>query len=130
MQIPTIEALSLLRKWQQERVLLQCAMRDLPQKHARMVSAMLGRVERVDERELYIDSSSLMERYGKYFSCHVTLTDAIYHFGDWRDAANQESGQVLKTGHDYFLAVFLPTGGLCEILAAKPGGEVLEIVKG
>jgi hypothetical protein len=103
-------------------------MRDLPEENGRGFSVIMGRVEHIDPYELYIDASSLMERYGKYFSCRVNLVDAIYNFGDWRETADERTRDVFKTTHDYFLIILLPTGGVCEILIAKPGGEVMDII--
>jgi len=121
-QIPATEAISLLRKWQQEITLLQCALYDNPPDDEKAICVIMGYVEHIDEQRLYIDGSHIenLGNYGKYFSCNVTLADALYQFGDIRDAADERSAESFKTTHDCFLAILLPTGGLCEILATKP----------
>jgi hypothetical protein len=128
MLIPANEAISLLRKWHQERTLVQCALYDVPPDDEHAISAILGYIERVDERNLLVDAKALDPRYGKYFSCTVKLSGALYHFGDSRDTADESAAESFKTTHECFLAIMLPLGGVCEILATKPSSEIIDIL--
>ncbi len=56
MHISKVDALSLLRKWQQEKTLLQCALYDRPPDAELATCVIMGFVEQVDEQKLFVSA--------------------------------------------------------------------------
>jgi hypothetical protein len=124
MHISAEDAIALLRKWQQEKTLLQCVLYDQIPDTDQAASAITGYVEEVDEQKLYIDARGVNPQYGKYFSCHVGLSGAKYQFGETRESPDES----FKLVYESFFAILLPSGAMCEILVTRPKTEIVDMV--
>jgi|SRR6266487_5861306 len=127
MHITKEEALSLLRKWQNEKPLLQCVMYDRIPDTQHATIGLMGFVEQVDAKSLCIDAKGVDRQYGKYFSCNVDLEGALYQFEELRNSPDES----LKLVYESALVILLPeSGAFCEILVTRPKTEIVDIVLG
>jgi hypothetical protein len=109
------EALELLRKWQEEKRTIQCALFD----DAGSSSSIIGRIELLDNKNLRITARSLLQSVrGDLIGLALDLDGAVFRFEDWRDAP-PEQAEALRTAYDSFLFVALRGGSHCEIYAVK-----------
>jgi hypothetical protein len=107
------EAYELLRKWRDEKRIIQCGLFD----ESGSSCNVIGRIEKLDEESVFISASSMYPR-GKFISLAVNLNSARFRFEDWRDAPPEHT-ESLRAAFDSFLFVSLARGGHCEIYAAK-----------
>ena len=107
----------MLRKWQQERRIIQAALVFSETTNC----CIVGRIKHVDSRSLKIDASSL-QAGGHVQGLSLNIFDAIaLSFEDWRDAPTEYAEQ-LRQDFDSFL--FVDADGFrCEIYATKTGAE-------
>jgi hypothetical protein len=112
------EAFALLRKWQEEKRIIQCNLSD--GKDA--VCGIIGRIENLDEESLLISAKSMYPR-GKFISLTINFHGARFRFEDWRDAPPQHT-EALRAAYDSFLFVTLARGWHCEIYATKLSVEM------
>lgn len=110
------EALSLLRKWQEEKQLIQAALI-----FSKTRCSILGRVERIDSDQIQIDGSSLDE-FGNRYGLLLQLADVLsFSFGDARSFSQPDpdvAEQVDRT-YDSFLSIDLGPCK-CVVFACRP----------
>jgi hypothetical protein len=118
MKISPQDAVSLLRKWQQERRMIQASLIF----SATTNCCAIGRLEHVDAQPVRIDARSI-DRIGHHRGLLLDLSEAKgFNFHDSRDAPPDYAEQ-LQQAYEAFLFIELD-GCLCEIYAAKTGDEI------
>jgi hypothetical protein len=119
MNISIEDTLSLLRKWQDERRLIQCGL-----VYSFEISCtVVGRIEEVEVGSIRINARSLRTD-GKFDSLLFNLVDSTeILFHDWRDAP-EEVAPSLKAAYEAHIFVRFRDCH-CEIYALKTGDELL-----
>jgi hypothetical protein len=113
------EAISLLRKWQEERRMIQCAL-FAPNGTS---CSLIGRIEHVEPDTIRIDATS-RDKLGRFIGMSLRASKALgFSFEDWRDAP-EEHANALRQAYETFLFVNFYDGSHCEIYAAKFGDEL------
>jgi hypothetical protein len=125
METSLYDAVSIMRKWQQEKRVVQCSIYDLPADAEKASFTIFGRIEHLDETNLRIDARTIFERLGQYIACTIVLSGARFHFGGYRDAP-PETAQQFERSFDSFLQIIPESGSVCEIMAAKPSAELMD----
>ena len=118
MEATPSEAYELLRKWQDEKRIIQCGLFE----EMGSSCGIIGRIEKLDEESVHISAKSLYPR-GHFYNLVVNFHGARFTFEDWRDAP-PEHVESLRSAYDSFLFISLPRGGHCEIYAAKLSVEI------
>jgi hypothetical protein len=98
------EARGLLRKWQEEKRIIQCSMADGKGSSCGIV----GRIENLDEKSVLIDARSIYPR-GKFIGVTIYFHGARFSFQDSREASEEDIEALRKT-FDSFLFFKFPTG--------------------
>jgi EAL domain-containing protein (putative c-di-GMP-specific phosphodiesterase class I) len=112
------EAFELLRKWSDEKRIIQCGLFD----GAGCNCGIIGRIDEIVEESVLISAKSMYPR-GKFISLAVNLHGARFRFEDWRDAPPQDT-EPLRAAYDSFLFITLARGWHCEIYATKLSVEM------
>ena len=122
MDISSAEALSVFRKWQQEKRLIQAGVYC----RGRTSCTIVGRLEDVSDSKIWIDRSTL-DRWSGHVQVFALYLDEAddFRFEDWRDAPLEHAEQ-LHAAYDSFIFAGLPGGWHCEFYAAKLGDELAE----
>ena len=118
MEASSNEAFELLRKWKDEKRIIQCGLFD----GSGCNCGIIGRIDRVDEESVDISAKSMYPR-GKFISLTINLHGARFRFEDWRDAPPRHT-EALRAAYDSFLFVTLARGWHCEIYATKLSVEM------
>jgi hypothetical protein len=131
-EIKLADACDLLKKWAEERRLIQVQFYD---KQADQASAtFVGRIELLDDTQcLRIDASSVIAKpYGDKYGCELNLAKARFWLGD--DRSIGPGRDVLKAAlarnFEMFLVVFYESGFTCELYIVKTALEVADFLRG
>jgi hypothetical protein len=122
------EFASLIQKWQEDQILLQVLIRhmrdgDEPKTHI----SIFGRVSQFAGNTLSIDARTVFARLGSHIGCVIDLTTAQLNFADQREAPPDKAEDFSKS-FESVVGIVLPNGTIFEILAAEPGGQLIENV--
>jgi hypothetical protein len=114
------EALSLLRKWQEERRIIQASL-TLSEKTS---CSVVGRIEHLDSDSVRIDLRSKFH-VGVYTGISVDLMAATgFIFEDTRFTAEHEQAAKIAKSYEGFLFVMLPDGLQAQFWATRTGDEI------
>ena len=118
MDISTQEALSLLRKWQEEESLLSVGIFSLsgPTSSA----SILGHVMAIESDFVVINASRIFQHYGENVACEIGLSGSKFAFGDDRDAPPALS-QEARDHCEGMLSIHTAVGIAFYILLLKTG---------
>lgn len=118
MVISFADSASILRKWRDERRLIQVGLISSIKTGAHVI----GRIEHLDDESLRIDASSIHPRGGRGSALVLEFAEAKeFRFEDWRDAP-PEYAEQLRQGFE--AALFVNLGNCqCELYAAKTDDE-------
>jgi hypothetical protein len=120
MEITKEEALSLLRKWQQERRLMEGkAFFD-----DKISSNVLGRIENVSTEEVTIDDRSFVTGSTRYGMIVYLASVTRFSFEDHRFAEGLEEADQIRESYEGFLFLKFAGGGVVHLLAARTGNEI------
>ena len=130
MQISAEDAISVLRKWKEERRILQCIFADSRDEDTASSCACLGRIEELDDDSVRIDARRMQipGARGDLIGCFIRFHGAEFGLFDWRNVAPEDAvGQhAMRQSYEMVLIVLLPTGCNCELRAAKLSREILD----
>ena len=98
------EARGLLRKWQEEKRIIQCSMAD----GKGSFCGIVGRIENLDEESVLIDARSIYPR-GKFIGLAIHFHGARFSFQDSREAPAKDM-EALRQAFDSFLFIEFPAG--------------------
>ncbi len=107
------EARGLLRKWQEEKRIIQCSMAD----GKGSFCGIVGRIENLDEESLLIDARSIYPR-GKFIGLTINFHGARFSFQDSREAPAEDM-EALRKAFDSFLFMKFPTGCHFSLFVAR-----------
>lgn len=125
MDIPTVDALSLLRKWQDEKRLVQAGL-VLSETTS---CCIIGRIEHVNTESVTIhavggDEGQLDRHSGLSFDL---VSVRKFAFEDWRDAPPQHT-EALRIAYEGFLFISFDDYR-CEVYACKTPDELLPSIE-
>jgi hypothetical protein len=122
------EFASLVRKWQEEQTVLQVLMRHMRDgDEPKTRISIFGRVAQFDSNTLSIDARTIFARLGSHIECVIHLAGAQLNFADQREVPPEKEEDFGKS-FDSLVGIVLPNGIIFEILAAEPGGQLMENV--
>jgi hypothetical protein len=111
------EAFSLLKKWRDERRVIQAGLIASQKTGA----CALGRIEHLDNESVRIDAGSI-RKIGRRNALTLEFSEAMtFRFEDWRDAPPDLAEEIRQTFESF---LFIELGNCnCELYAAKTGDE-------
>jgi len=108
MKINADDALTMLRKWHEERRVIHCAI-----KFESMVARILGRIDSVDEHQVKFSSAQSRDPLGEANNAEIPLLGARFFYIEGRHVS-EELGKLkgydamLTISHDSGLTIGLP----------------------
>ncbi|HUA19518.1 MAG TPA: hypothetical protein VMB25_12295 [Bryobacteraceae bacterium] len=116
LEVTKDEAILLLRKWQEEKTLLQCSL-----SFDRTRCITLGRIEKIDEEEAQVNGSSLDESGGKYGLILRFMNVRRFCFDDVKLPQQQPDSVMERAAEalEQYLFMDLGFGCFCAIFATR-----------
>ena len=109
MNISYQEAIDLLRKWQQQKCILQVGLLDSVGNNA----AAYGCIEELNSDSVRIDARSIAKK-ARNIGLVIALKDAQFSFGDWPSTPPEYQGDY-QFRYESFLIVTFKNGSRCEL---------------